>query len=254
MTQENMSASDLIIPTTGNAKIIGVPFNSFLIWLKASWTPGKHFALVGPTGEGKTTFAVHALLQRKWVMALDAKGEDDTLAESGFVRVTSFPLPRRIRNDIAEGRPARIILGGSARNDREEASLRRLMQQGVDAVRQQGGWTVYADEFQILADLRMFGLGKKIEQLLIAARKNRTSVMTSFQAPAWVPKASTRQAAFIAVWPTRDLDMIKNVANAAGRPYRELQEAIQVLPQYYVIIIPNNIHAPMMIVHPPKHG
>lgn len=234
--------------------VIGVPFDVFLIWLKASWTPGKHFALCGPTGEGKTTFAVHALLQRKWVMALDAKGEDDTLELSGFTRVTSFPLPRKIRNDIAEGRPARIILGGSARNDREEKALRSLMQQGVDAVRQQGGWTVYADEFQILADLRMFGLGKKIEQLLIAARKNRTSVMTSFQAPAWVPKASTRQAAFIAVWSTRDRDMIKNIAAACGRPWHELESAIDVLPQYYAIIIPSNIHSPMMIVHPPKHG
>jgi hypothetical protein len=241
-------------PEAHGLNVVGVPFEHFLLWLKASWTPGKHFALVGPTGEGKTTFAVHALLQRKWVMALDAKGEDDTLAESGFVRVTSFPLPRKIRNDIAEGRPARIILGGSARNDREERALRHLMQQGVDAVRQQGGWTVYADEFQILADLRMFGLGKKIEQLLIAARKNRTSVMTSFQAPAWVPKASTRQAAFIAVWPTRDFDMIKNVANAAGRPYRELQAAIEMLPQYYVLIIPQKIHDPIILVHPPKHG
>ena len=234
--------------------IVGVPFDAFLVWLKASWTPGKHFALCGPTGEGKTTFAVHALLQRQWVMALDAKGEDDTLESSGFVRITSFPLPRKIRNDIAEKRPARLIIGGSARTDKEERALRDLMRKAISEVRQQGGWTVYADEFQILADLRMFGLGKPIEQLLIAARKNRTSVMTSFQAPAWVPKASTRQAAYIAVWPTRDRAMIKAIAEASGRPWHELEAAIDVLPQYYVIIIPSNIHAPMMIVHPPKVG
>lgn len=234
-------------------KVIGVPFDHFLIWLRSSWTPGKHFALCGPTGEGKSTFAVHALKSRKWVMALDAKGEDDTLEASGFTRITSFPLPRRIRNDISEGLPARLILGGSARNDREERALRSLMAQGVAAVRQQGGWTVYADEFQVLADLRMFGLGKPIEQLLITARKNRTSVMTSFQAAAWVPKAATRQAAFIALWPTRDRAMIKAIAEAAGRPWREVEEAVDVLPQYYVIIIPSNIHSPMMIVHPPKH-
>jgi hypothetical protein len=240
-------------PSNHSGNIIGIPFNHFLLWLKGSWTPGKHFALCGPTGEGKTTFAVHTLLQRKWVMALDAKGEDDTLEASGFTRITSFPLPRKIRNDISEGRPARLILGGSARNDREERALRSLMAQGVAAVRQQGGWTVYADEFQVLADLRMFGLGKPIEQLLITARKNRTSVMTSFQAAAWVPKAATRQAAFIALWPTRDRAMIKAIAEAAGRPWREVEEAVDVLPQYYVIIIPSNIHAPMMIVHPPKH-
>lgn len=234
--------------------VVGVPFGVFLPWLAQAWTPGKHFALVGPTGEGKSTFAVHALKQRKWVMALDAKGEDDTLESSGFVRITQFPLPRKIRNNIADGLPARLIIGGSARTDAEERSLRELMREAIAMVRQQGGWTIYADEFQVLADLRMFGLGKPIEQLLITARKNRTSVMTSFQAPAWVPKASTRQASFVAVWPTRDVNMIKAVAEATGRPWRQLMEAIHVLPQYYVMVIPSNIHAPIILVHPPKVG
>jgi hypothetical protein len=234
------------------ANVIGVPFNVFLAWLKASWTPGKHFALVGPTGEGKSTFAVHALRQRKWVLALDAKGEDDTLESSGFVRITQFPLPRKIRNAIADGKPAQLIIGGSARTDKEERHLRDLMRQAIAMARQQGGWTIYADEFQILADLRMFGLGKPIEQLLISARKNRTSVMTSFQAPAWVPKASTRQAAFIAIWPTRDRAMIKAVAESCGRPWHELEAAIDVLPQFFVMVIPSNIHSPIILVHPPK--
>lgn len=232
--------------------IVGVPFGIAMQWLSDTWTPGKHFALVGPTGEGKSTFAVHILQRRKWVIALDAKGEDDTLEASGFVRITRFPLPRKIRNDIADGKPARIILGGSARTDHEEAALRELMRQGISMVRQQGGWTIYADEFQVLADLRMFNLGKPVEQLLITARKNRTSVVTSFQAPAWVPKASTRQAGFIAMWPTRDINMIKNVAEAAGRPWRQLAEAVYELPKYHVLIIPSDVHAPIVLVHPPK--
>ena len=235
-------------------EIVGVPFKIAVQWLSDTWTPGKHMALVGPTGEGKSTFAVHALKTRKWVLALDAKGEDDTLESSGFTRITSFPLPRKIRNDIADGKPARLIIGGSARTDSEERSLRELMRQAIAMARQQGGWTIYADEFQVLADLRMFNLGKPIEQLLITARKNRTSVVTSFQAPAWVPKASTRQAGFIVMWPTRDINMIKNVAEAAGRPWRQLAEAVYALPQYHALIIPSNVHSPIVLVHPPKVG
>ena len=232
--------------------IVGVPFGIFLRWFAEVWTPGKHAALVGPTGEGKSTLAVHILRQRKWVMALDAKGEDDTLESSGFIRITRFPLPRRIRNDISEGKPARLIIGGSARTDTEERALRELMRQAIAMVRQQGGWTIYADEFQVLADLRMFGLGKPIEQLLITARKNRTSVVTSFQAPAWVPKASTRQASYVVLFPTRDVNMIKAVAEAMGRPWRDLLEAIQQLPKYFVLVIPSDVHAPIVLVHPPK--
>lgn len=232
--------------------IVGIPFEIGMQWISDTWTPGKHFAFVGPTGEGKSTFAVHLLRKRKWVLALDAKGEDDTLESSGFVRITEFPLPRKIRNAIAEGKPAQLIIGGSARTDAEEAKLRGLMSKAIAMARQQGGWTIYCDEFQVLADLRMFNLGKPIEQLLITARKNRTSVVTSFQAPAWVPKASTRQASFIAMWPTRDINMIKNVAEAAGRPWRELAEAVYALPKYHVLIIPSDVHAPIVLMNPPK--
>lgn len=236
------------------SRVVGVPWEMFLSWLGDTWEPGQHIALVGPTGEGKTTFAVGILNLRKWVLALDPKGEDDTLTASGFVRITSLPLPRRIRNDIAEGRPARLIVGGAARNDAEERALRKLMHDTVAMVRQQGGWTIYADEFQILADMRMFNLGKPIEQLLISARKNRTSVVTAYQAPAWVPRAATRQAWGVVVWPTRDRAMIKSVAESMGRPWRELEAGIDELPPFHVLVIPKSIRAPMVLTHAPKVG
>ena len=245
-----MSVTDFVIEDDG-VRVVGAPWPVFLSWLHSTWEPGQHMALVGPTGEGKTTFAVGVLQRRKWVLALDPKGEDETLEASGFTRVTSLPLPRKIRNNIAEGKPARIILGGGSRNEKEQKALRDLMRRGIQMVREQGGWTIYADEFQILADLRMFGLGKPIEELLIAARRNRTSVVTSFQAPAWVPRAATRQAWGVVIFPTRDRAMIKSVAESMGRPWHELEAAIDLLPEYHVLVIPKKIHAPMVITHPP---
>ncbi len=235
-----------------SVRFVGVSFDRFLEWSKWSWEPGKHLALVGPTGEGKTTFASHLLRTRKWVLALDPKGEDETLTESGFMRVTRLPLKNKIRNTIADGQPARLIIGGSSRNDKEQSALKALMADAVRMCREQGGWTIYADEYQVLADLRMFGLGKRIEELLITARRHRTSVVTSFQAPAWVPKAALRQAWGTAIWPTRDVDMIQSVARSMGRPHRELQEAVHQLPPYHIIFIPKSVFAPMIITSPPK--
>lgn len=235
-----------------DVSVVGVPWPTFLAWLHDTWEPGQHFALIGPTGEGKTTFAVGILQQRKWVLALDPKGEDDTLSASGFERITSLPLPRRIRNNIAEGKPARLIIGGSNRSEEEQKALRRLMARAVAMVREQGGWTIYADEFQILSDLRMYGLGKPIEELLISARTRRTSVVTAYQAPAWVPRAATRQAWGTAIWPTRDRGMIKSVAESMGRTWQDLVAAVDLLPPYHVLVIPKSIHAPMVITHPPK--
>lgn len=238
--------------TEEKARVVAAPWPLFLRWLQATWEPGQHLALVGPTGEGKTTFAVGVLSLRKWVMAIDAKGEDDTLAASGYTRITSLPLPRKMRNDIAEGKPARIIVGGPADTEQQERRLRELNRQAIEMVRGQGGWTIYCDEFQILSDMRMFNLGKPVEKLLIAARRKKTSVVTSFQAPAWVPKAATRQAWGVVLWPTRDRDMIKNTAQAMGRDYRELEEIVDQLPQYHPVVIPKSIHAPFVLTVPPK--
>jgi hypothetical protein len=231
--------------------IVGVSWNTFLAWLSETWEPGTHLAIIGPTGEGKTTFVVGILGLRQWVIALDPKGEDETLAASGYRRITRLPLPGEVRNHIAEGKPARFIIGGPSRTDRERVALRNLMAQAIKMVREQGGWTIYIDEFQILADARLFGLGKPIEELLISARRNRTSVITSFQAPAWVPRAATRQAWGTLILPTRDVNMIKATAESMGRPWQELMQAVQMLPQYHGLFIPKSVHAPMILINPP---
>ena len=126
------------------------------------------------------------------------------------------------------------------------------MRDAVEGVRAEGGWTIYADEFQLLADRRMYGLDKEIERLLISARTRGTSVMTAFQAPAWVPKAGTRQASYVVLWPTRDRVMIKTVAEAMGRPWHELAAAVDELPPFHVLVIPKKIRDPMVITHAPK--
>lgn len=238
-------------PNPPPVRVVSLQWNIFLRWLESNWEPGEHFALIGPTGEGKTTFAVGILQLRKWIMALDAKGEDGTLAASGFERVTKFPLPRKVRDAVAEGKPARLIVGGPTTSFEEEKQLRALLAKAVAMVRHQGGWTLYADEFQILSDLRMFGLGKPIEQGLVSARAKGTSIVTSFQAPAWVPKASTRQATLVAMWPTRDRSMIKSVAESMGRDWHELEMIVDELPQYHTVVIPKSVFDPYIITHAP---
>jgi hypothetical protein len=237
---------------TEGTTVIAVEWSTFIRWFKDEWAPGQHIALIGPTGEGKSTFAVGILQLRKWVLALDPKGEDETLAASGFQRITAWPPENKIRDDIAEGRPARLIVGGSIRTDEDKKRLVALMHKTIAGVRAEGRWTVYADEFQLLADRRMYGLDKPVEEMLVAARSKGVSVVTSFQAPAWVPKAATRQATFCVLWPTRDLNMIKAVAESMGRQWQEIVAAVRELPSYHVLVIPKRVHAPMVITKAPR--
>ena len=233
-------------------RVEAAPWDLFLRWWADVWEPGQHLALIGPTGQGKSTFAVQILKLRKWVLALDAKGGDSTLAASGFRPIKTWPPPSKVRDEIAEGKPARLIITGTTRTRRDMAKLVDLMQESIEGARSEGGWTVYCDEFQILADQRMFGLGVPVEQMLISARSAGTSVVTSFQAPSWVPLAGTRQASFTVMLKTADKTMIQRVAEAVGRDWHELKDALGEVPKFHVLVIPQDIHAPMVLTHAPK--
>lgn len=232
--------------------IVGVPWETFLQWFAHVWQQGQHVAIVGPTGCGKTTVAVGLTRLRRWVLALDAKGGDSTLKGSGFTAVTDWPPPKKVRQDIAEGRPARLLVGFSPRTLQEIPKLRALLHAVLNAAWIDGHWTVEVDELQLMADRRMMALGSVIEQFLVAARDKGLSVVTAFQAPAWVPTASTRQATWIIIFPTRDITVIKNLAEKIGRDWHELQEILHDLPDFHCVVAGLNPRDPLVATRPPK--
>jgi len=143
---------------------------------------------------------------RRYALALDPKGEDETLEGSGWVRVRELPKQgiqaawdrvrdksdqrtwRQIYERIEAGGDARVIVGGGSRTDAEDEALRNLMRDAITFSRHSGGWTLFVDEFELLSSQRMMRLGSMIERMLITARRDKTSVVTTFQAPAWVSK------------------------------------------------------------------
>jgi len=228
--------------------------------------PGHHMAVIGPTGCAKTTHAVGFLTAcRKYVLALDPKGEDETLTASGFVRVKELPRHgwrsmvgedqktwREIQKRIDDGKDARVIVGGGARTDYEDEALRALMRQAITYSRHSGGWTLYVDEFELLSSQRMMKLGDMIERMLITARRDRTSVVTTFQAPAWVSKHATRQARRAVLYPQSGA-MVKSIAEEMGWDWRELGQALDELPEWHTITIGRGRQAgPMVITTAPK--
>ena len=90
-------------------EIVAMKWEDFLEWFKIKWELGQHVALVGPTGAGKTVYVVNILPMRKYVIALDAKGGDESLellTRKGF-EYSKWPLTNRQWRDIEEGKPAR---------------------------------------------------------------------------------------------------------------------------------------------------
>lgn len=240
-------------PLKTSDEIVGIDFERFLDWFEQAWEPGEHVASIGPTGEGKTTFNGHILKRRKYVIAYDAKGGDSTLASFGFTRMNQWPLPARMLDDIAAGYPARINLGHDIRQSADWERNRRLFTEAINGVFEMGRWTEYWDEAQLMTDRKMkYRLGTNSEEHLIAARDKGISVLNSFQAPAWVPSAMTRQASWIFAWRTRDEDVCDAIAKKAGRPKLYMRRVLGKLPKFHVVGMGRDPFEPMVLTKVPK--
>jgi hypothetical protein len=130
--------------------------------------------------------------------------------------------------------------------------LQKLMREAITYSRHSGGWTLYVDEFELLSSQRMFNEGPRIERMLITARRKKTSVVTTFQAPAWISQHATRQARRAVKWPTGDVNMVKKLAEGMGRDWRELKTAVDLLPPFHTITIPRGSRYPMIITSAPE--
>jgi hypothetical protein len=244
------------MPTSSTTRYVrGVGWEEFRREFAERWKPGEHIANIGPTGEGKTTFAAQILGSRKYVLALDPKGGDSTLTElesRGFERVSVWPLPRSVRRRIEQGEPARMIIGSRIRSRADRPKLRELLARTIDGAFEDGGWTLYIDELQQAADRRLMNLGPMIEENLIAGRDRRVSVVTSYQRPANVPRAASEMATWLAVWYTRDAEVVDRLAQMTGRPKPELRGAISELEEYCVLLVNRRPREPMIVTRPPR--
>lgn len=229
--------------------------------LPPPWKPGQHWANIGKTREGKTNHVV-VMLQatRKYVLALDPKGEDETLSASGWRRVTALPtdrrrFPRDLRKQLEDpydNRPMRLIVGLDARTRESDQANKELLQATLEYARQARGWTVYVDEHQVATDPRMFGLGPQVARMSVSAASAKTSILTSMQYIGWSEKAPVRQASLVSVWKNKSRDLMRKLSEELGRDWRELAAIVDELDKYDLVTFSDDVRAPIVITRPPK--
>jgi len=237
----------------GGLVVEGKPWGQFLKWFRTHWRLGEHIALVGPTGSGKTVYVVNILPMRKYVIALDAKGGDESLellTRHGFIHST-WPMQRADWKDVEEGRAKRIIVGSGIQSTDDLPLLKQEISQALKDAYDQKRWTVYIDELQLVADRRLMNLSARVEVNLIAARNRGVSIVSSFQRPANVPRSASEMSTWFIVFYTRDRDTVDRLAEMAGRPGGEIRGMVRGLPEYCTLIFSRNPREPVIITRAP---
>jgi len=239
----------------------GAP-GGFLEWFGQAWKPGEHVSVIAPTGAGKTTFVGGLLQLRRYVLALDPKGGDSTLSGLEYPRLSTWPGERKLGELVAkndqEGRPSRYILGPRVVRHEDNEKLREVTKEALDGAFTMGGWTLYADELQIISDPRMQGLRKEVDRILIAARDKGLSFVSSYQSPSWVTPNAAKMSTWVAVSYTRDTDVVNRLAEVLGRPRAEIRGAVAGLDRYSWLIVGRDPREPIRVTLPdyiaPKRG
>jgi len=232
-------------------EIVGKSWDDFLTDFRGLWKPGEHVAIVAPTGQGKTTVLVTLLQEcRNFVLGFDPKGGDDTLAKTGYPRLTQWPPPSKDYDKMAKREPVKYLVGPKTRRRRDRPSLIAMQERALEGAWDDGGWTVAIDELQIAAD--KMGQKDSIDELLIAARTRKVSVVSLFQRPANVPRAAYEMASHIFLGLTLDVDTINRLAEIVGRPRYEIRGAVGGLAKidYSWLVVPNNPRRPMVLTLP----
>lgn len=208
-----------------------VEFDEFLRWFR--WLQGQHIGIVGPTGQGKSTFALAILEHRKYVVALGTKPKDETLQrfadEQNYVRYYDWSPEKD-----AKLYPHRL-LWPDATDLYSAMRQRKVFRQALDSMYRQGNWTIYIDELWYI--IHHLKLEPEIRVYLLQARSNGVSLVVATQRPAFVPLEVYDQSSWLIFFRDNDETNLKRIAGISWLSKHLVQSIVARLDQYQALAI-----------------
>jgi len=207
-----------------------VPWDKF-VTQHLVWNRGEHYALIGPTGQGKTTMLLSLLPLRKYVAAFVTKPVDSTmdgLTKRGYV------IWPKWRSMDAKDTPRRIIWPDARKLDSDEIQKDAF----ADAFRKiylEGNWTVAIDETWYLTNI--LGLQKEIKMFLLQGRSLGISLLTATQRPAWVPTEIYSQSTHLMFWRDNDKRNLDRLSELSVEDPMLVRNIIKNLEMHQVLYV-----------------
>jgi hypothetical protein len=174
-----------------------VPWQSFVTDV-FDWQHGEHVALIGPTGQGKTTLMRSILPLHPFVVIFATKPRDDSM--DAFIRSGYVVLQRW--QSIDPTQMPRRILWPNASSLYSENTQAEVFRDAMEKIYREGAWTVAVDELWFLTNkLKLSG---EVKTYLLQARSLDISLVAATQKPAWVPTEVYDQSTHLFLWRNND--------------------------------------------------
>lgn len=207
-----------------------VPWDVFLR-NELQWRAGEHFALIGPTGQGKTTMLLNLLPLHPFVVVFATKPRDSTM--DGLIRTGYHKMDRWMSLDPRDY-PRRVLWPDASRMDSGNEQ-QQVFHHAFRAIYREGGWTVAIDETWYMAN--ELKLGHDIKLYLLQARSLGISLLTATQRPASIPVEIYDQSTHLMFWRDNDEMNLKRLSGIGWRSADLIRQTIANLEPHQVLYV-----------------
>jgi hypothetical protein len=209
-----------------------------------TWEQGEHAAVIGPTGQGKTTLALALLHQRQYVTVFATKPQDETLdrfaAEHAYSRHSSWPThlgtePSRWPMRMWRKHSPRRIIWPDARRLDSASHQRDVFMDSMHHIYIQGGWAVYFDELFVMAN--QLKMSAEVKTYLMQGRSMGISTIIASQRPAWIPLEVYDQSTHLFFCRDNDETNLKRISGVGFLSSRQIRDTIPSLRKHEFLYI-----------------
>lgn len=208
-----------------------VPWDRFIA-NTLQWRSGEHFALIGPTGQGKTTMLHNLLPLHPFVTVFATKPRDESmtaLAKNGYKVFRNWP------QGLSPYDVPRRILWPDARKMDSATTQREVFADAFARIYREGGWTLALDEMRFVTEnLR---LEAEVKTYLMQARSLGISMLNATQRPAFVPLEVYDQSTHLMFWRDNDEANLRRLSGISYRSADLIREIVSDLERFQVLYI-----------------
>lgn len=198
------------------------------------WKQGDHVSIVGPTGSGKSTFALALLPRRDYTAVFATKPRDRTL--DALVRDHGY---RRMRDWTPRPGEKRVLLWPKLTQAHQWREARPTYERALERIYTAGNWCVCLDEARVVCDERrpFLGLAPYLRLLWTQGRSLGVSIVAGTQRPAWVPPEMFDQATHLVFFKDGSATNLKTIGGLVGLDDRTIREGVPALDDHELLYV-----------------